>query len=112
MSKIKIVEHIPWGGVFFVNDPDYDSLNAQRKFEGNTEIYRAIQAWCMENCSKQWFLTKNPVHHGQVFAKPQVQPPTQSGTYQPSDITVNGGFLLMFEDPEEATAFKLTFYGE
>jgi len=105
-AEIKVSEHIPWQHVFLVKAAQ-DS-HSSGAYSTNQNIRKKINEWCENNCQSQWLITdKSKIT---LYANPQVEIPTRSRKYEPCYVQLEDGFIVMLENEEEATAFKLQFF--
>lgn len=83
----------------------------------NKDSWKSIEEWCIEVCSGQWMIIKSPGTgpHGwddgyivaNIYSRAVHTPPTPYENYSAATISKNAHRLIIFENQEDATAFKL-----
>ncbi len=82
------------------------------------DSWREIENWCDEICSGQWIVIKSPntnTHYGgdndhvmtNIYSRAVHTPPSPYGNYSAAEIRKNAHILILFENQEDAIAFKL-----
>ena len=77
--------------------------------DDSNEVEKKINAWCKQNCKSQFGIMSPssltlhaPVTH---------ESPISGENYDPSSINIWNVIVVIFENAEEATGFKMAFYG-
>lgn len=102
MKYIKKIHYIPWKYMFV--------LETDNNIDEQYEATKQAQKWAAENCTGQWLICS--VAELSINAKPICDIPLTDEKYPVSRVTISSPVLIVFEKQDEATAFKLVFYGE
>ena len=102
MKHITTMHSIPWKYIFVLETTDEYSARAAVKKE--------IEEWTANNCTGQWLLCR--VSDLSLNANPICDIPLNGIQYPVSSVNIQSPLMIVFEKEEEATAFKLVFYGD
>ena len=102
MKHVRKMHSIPWKYIFILETTDEYSHRAAVKKE--------IEEWTANNCTGQWLLGR--VSDLSINANPVCDIPLDGIQYPVSSVNIQSPLIIVFEKEEEATAFKLVFYGD
>ncbi len=102
MEHVKKIHCIPWKYIFIFEV--IDSYNEREN------VKKQIVTWATENCTGQWLIGR--ASDLSINANPQCEIPLTGGEYPVSSVKISSPILIVFEREDEATAFKLVFFGE
>ena len=102
MKYITTMHSIPWKHIFILETTDEYSSRAAVKQE--------IEKWAADNCTGQWLLGR--VSDLSINANVICDMPLNGKQYPVSSVKIQSPLMVIFEKEEEATAFKLVFYGD
>jgi len=102
MEHVKTVHCIPWKYIFIFETTD--------EYTGRQAVKKKIEEWATENCTGQWLTGRGT--DLKINTNPQCEIPLTKREYPVSTVNISSPLLIVFEREDEATAFKLVFFGE
>jgi len=102
MKHITAMHSIPWKHIFILETTD--------EYSTRSEVKKDIEEWTANNCTGQWLLGR--ASDLSINANPVCDIPLNGKQYPVSSVNIKSPIILVFEKEEEATAFKLVFYGD
>ena len=102
MDHVNKIHCIPWKYIFIFEV--IDSYNEREN------VKKTISEWAVENCTGQWLMGR--ASDLNINANPQCEIPLTDRKYPVSSVNLSSPILIVFEKEDEATAFKLVFYGD
>jgi len=102
MEHIKTIHCIPWKHIFILETSD--------EYNGRTAAKKQIEEWAINNCTGQWLIGRT--YEITLNANPICDIPLTKKQYPISSVNIKSPIIIVFEREDEATAFKLVFYGD
>lgn len=102
MDHVNKIHCIPWKYIFILETTD--------EYSGRAAVKKKVEDWAAENCTGQWLMGR--ASELKLNANVICDMPLNGRQYPVSTVGIPSPLLIIFEKEEEATAFKLVFYGD
>lgn len=102
MKYVNKMHCIPWKHIFIIETSD--------EYSARPAVKKQIEEWTANNCTGQWLIGR--ATDLSINANPICDMPLTERTYPVSSVSIPSPLLIIFEREDEATAFKLVFYGD